>query len=74
MDKPAKALGFRGETITNVPRYGINPGAEDWREDLMRSEYRRGGPTRTYPADPRQLGIEGRGLDLLLEYLNTNKP
>jgi hypothetical protein len=73
MDKPAKALGFRGETITNVPRYGINPGAEDWRDDLMRSAYRRGGPVRTYPADPRQLGIEGRGLDLLLEYLNTGK-
>jgi hypothetical protein len=48
MDKPAKALGFRGETITNVPRYGINPGAEDWRDDLMRSAYRRGGPIRTY--------------------------
>lgn len=74
MDKPAKALGFRGETITNVPRYGINPGAEDWREDLMRSEYRRGGPIRTSPADPRQLGIEGRGLDLLLEYLNRSRP
>jgi len=73
MDKPAKALGFRGETITNVPRYGINPGAEDWRDDLMRAAYRRGGPVRTYPADPRQLGIEGRGLDLLLEYLNTGK-
>jgi hypothetical protein len=74
MDKPAKALGFRGETITNVPRYGINPGAEDWRDDLMRSAYRRGGPIRTSPADPRQLGIEGRGLELLLEYLNTGKP
>lgn len=48
MDKPVQALGFRGETITNVPRYGINPGAEDWREDLMRSAYRRGGPIRTY--------------------------
>jgi hypothetical protein len=74
MDKPAKALGLRGETITNVPRYGINPGAEDWRDDLMRSAYRRGGPIRTSPADPRQLGIEGRGLELLLEYLNTGKP
>lgn len=48
MDKPAKALGFRGETVTNVPRYGINPGAEDWRDDLMRSAFRRGGPIRTY--------------------------
>jgi len=48
MDKLAQALGFRGETITNVPRYGINPGAEDWRDDLMRSAYRRGGPIRTY--------------------------
>jgi hypothetical protein len=74
MDKPAKALGFRGETVTNVPRYGINPGAEDWRDDLMRSAFRRGGPIRTSPADPRQLGIEGRGLDLLLEYLNRSKP
>ncbi len=74
MDKPAKALGFRGETITNVPRYGINPGAEDWRDDLMRSAFRRGGPIRTSAADPRQLGIEGRGLDLLLEYLNRSKP
>ena len=55
MDKPAKALGFRGETITNVPRYGINPGAEDWRDDLMRSAYRRGGPIRTYQVDPNQL-------------------
>jgi hypothetical protein len=74
MDKPAKALGFRGGTVTNIPRYGINPGAEDWRDDLMRSAFRRGGPIRTYPADPRQLGIEGRGLDLLLEYLNRSKP
>jgi hypothetical protein len=73
MDKPAKALGFRGETVTNVPRYGIDPGAEDWREDLMRSAYRRGGPVRT-SIDLRQLGIEGRGLELLLEYLNTPKP
>lgn len=48
MDKPVTALGFRGETITNVPRYGINPGAEDWRDDLMRSAFRRGGPIRTY--------------------------
>jgi hypothetical protein len=55
MDKPAKALGFRGETITNVPRYGIDPGAEDWRDDLMRSAYRRGGPIRTYKVDPNQL-------------------
>jgi hypothetical protein len=74
MDKLAQARGFRNETITNVPRYGINPGAEDWRDDLMRSAYRRGGPIRTSEADPRQLGIEGRGLDLLLEYLNIAKP
>jgi hypothetical protein len=74
MDKLAQARGFRGETITNVPRYGINPGAEDWRDDLMRSAYRRGGPIRTSEADPRQLGIKGRGLDLLLEYLNIAKP
>ena len=60
MDKLAQARGFRNETITNVPRYGINPGAEDWRDDLMRSAYRRGGPIRTSEADPRQLGIEGR--------------
>jgi hypothetical protein len=55
MDKLAQARGFRGETITNVPRYGINPGAEDWRDDLMRSAYRRGGPIRTYQVDPNQL-------------------
>ena len=72
MDKPVTVPGYKkGSTVTNIPRYGINPGAEDWREDLMRSEYRRGGPIRTSAADPRQLGITGRGLDLLLEYLNT---
>jgi len=71
MDKPVTVPGYtKGSTVTNIPRYGINPGAEDWRQDLMRSEYRRGGPIRTSAADPRQLGITGRGLDLLLEYLN----
>jgi len=34
-------------TISNVPRYGIDPGG-DWQKDLMRSAYRRGGPIRTY--------------------------
>lgn len=42
------ALGFKNAPITNIPRYGIDPGAEDWRNDLMRSAYRRGGPIRTY--------------------------
>jgi hypothetical protein len=37
-------------TISNIPRYGIDPGAPDWRNDLMRSAYRRGGPIRTYQA------------------------
>jgi len=73
MDKPITAEGFRGGKVTNIPPYGIDPGAEDWRNDLMRSAYRRGGPVRTYPATPQQLGIEGRGLDLLLEYLNIGK-
>lgn len=50
MDPLVKAEGFRGEQITNVPRYGINPGAEDWRTDLMRSEFRRSGPLRRYQA------------------------
>jgi hypothetical protein len=40
--------GPKNSLITNVPRYGIDPGAEDWRNDLMRSAYRRGGPIRTY--------------------------
>lgn len=48
MDPLVKAKGFREEQITNVPRYGINPGAEDWRTDLMRSEFRRSGPLRRY--------------------------
>lgn len=48
MDKPIKVPGYEGSVVTNIPRYGINPGAEDWREDLMRSEFRRGGPIRTY--------------------------
>jgi hypothetical protein len=73
MAKPITAEGFRGGKVTNIPPYGIDPGAEDWRNDLMRSAYRRGGPVRTYPATPQQLGIEGRGLDLLLEYLNIGK-
>lgn len=34
-------------TVTNVPRYGIDPGG-DWQKDLMRSAYRRGGPIKTY--------------------------
>lgn len=36
-------------TVTNVPRYGIDPGGE-WTQDLMRSAYRRGGPIKTYQA------------------------
>jgi hypothetical protein len=48
MDKPVTAEGFRGSKVTNIPPYGIDPGAEDWRNDLMRSAYRRGGPLRTY--------------------------
>jgi hypothetical protein len=48
MDKPITAEGFRGGKVTNIPPYGIDPGAEDWRNDLMRSAYRRGGPIRTY--------------------------
>jgi hypothetical protein len=48
MDKLVTAEGFRGGKVTNIPPYGIDPGAEDWRNDLMRSAYRRGGPIRTY--------------------------
>ena len=48
MDKPVTAEGFRGGKVTNIPPYGIDPGTEDWRNDLMRSAYRRGGPIRTY--------------------------
>ena len=48
MDKPVSVPGYGTSVVTNIPRYGINPGAEDWREDLMRSEFRRGGPLRTY--------------------------
>jgi hypothetical protein len=48
MDKPVTAEGFRGSQVTNIPPYGIDPGTEDWRKDLMRSAYRRGGPIRTY--------------------------
>jgi hypothetical protein len=48
MDEPITAEGFRGGKVTNIPPYGIDPGAEDWRNDLMRSAYRRGGPIRTY--------------------------
>lgn len=48
MDKPVTVPGYGSSVVTNVPRYGINPGAEDWREDLMRSAFRRGGPIRTY--------------------------
>jgi len=48
MDKSVTAEGFLGSQVTNIPPYGIDPGAEDWRKDLMRSAYRRGGPIRTY--------------------------
>lgn len=48
MDKPVTVPGYGTSVVSNIPRYGINPGAEDWREDLMRSEFRRGGPIRTY--------------------------
>ena len=48
MDKPVSVPGYGTSVVTNIPRYGINPGAEDWREDLMRSQFRRGGPLRTY--------------------------
>jgi len=48
MDKPVTAEGFLGSKVTNIPPYGIDPGTEDWRNDLMRSAYRRGGPIRTY--------------------------
>ena len=48
MDKPASAPGFGTSTVTNIPKYGIDPGAEDWRKDLMRNAYLRGGPVRTY--------------------------
>lgn len=48
MAKSVTVPGYGTSVVTNIPRYGINPGAEDWREDLMRSEYRRGGPIRTY--------------------------
>lgn len=48
MDKPVTVPGYGTSVVTNIPRYGISPGAEDWREDLMRSEFRRGGPLRTY--------------------------
>jgi hypothetical protein len=48
MDKPVTVPGYGTSVVTNVPRYGINPGAEDWRDDLMRSAFRRGGPIRTY--------------------------
>lgn len=44
----AKAVDMYGNEVTNIPKYGIDPGAEDWRNDLMRSAYRRGGPIRTY--------------------------
>lgn len=48
MDKLVTVPGYGTSVVTNIPRYGIDPGAEDWRNDLMRSAYRRGGPIRTY--------------------------
>lgn len=48
MAKPITVPGYGSSVVTNIPRYGINPGAEDWRNDLMRSAFRRGGPIRTY--------------------------
>ena len=48
MAKPITVPGYGSSVVSNVPRYGINPGAEDWRDDLMRSAFRRGGPIRTY--------------------------
>jgi hypothetical protein len=48
MAKTITVPGYGSSVVSNVPRYGINPGAEDWRDDLMRSAFRRGGPIRTY--------------------------
>ena len=51
MDRLVQAAGYApGSVVTNIPRYGIDPGAPDWQNDLMRSAYRRGGPIRTYRA------------------------
>lgn len=51
MDRPVQAAGYApGSVVTNIPRYGIDPGAPDWQNDLMRAAYRRGGPIRTYQA------------------------
>ena len=55
MPKATTVPGYGQSTVTNIPLYGIDPGAEDWRNDLMRSAYRRGGPIRTYQGDPGQL-------------------
>ena len=55
MPKATTVPGYGQSTVTNIPLYGIDPGAEDWRNDLMRSAYRRGGPIRTYQGDPSQL-------------------
>jgi hypothetical protein len=45
-----QAPDYSGNIATNIPRYGI--GGENWQNDLMRSAYRRGGPIRTYRAEP----------------------
>lgn len=45
-----QAPDYSGNIATNIPRYGI--GGEDWQNDLMRSAFRRGGPMRTYRAEP----------------------
>jgi hypothetical protein len=45
-----QAPDYSGNIATNIPRYGI--GGENWQDDLMRSAYRRGGPMRTYRAEP----------------------
>ena len=50
MSPLVKAPDYSGNIATNIPLYGIDPGAEDWRNDLMRSAFRRGGPIRTYQA------------------------
>ena len=55
MPKATTVPGYGQSTVTNIPLYGIDPGSEDWRNDLMRSAYRRGGPIRTYQGDPGQL-------------------
>lgn len=52
MSPLVKAPDYSGNIATNIPLYGIDPGAEDWRNDLMRSAFRRGGPIRTYQAVP----------------------